>query len=267
MEEIIFLGTGNATVKDCYNTCFAIKNLNEYVLVDAGGGNGILKQLDLANISLNQIHHMIITHCHTDHILGAIWVYRMIATQILQGTYSGDFYIYCHDEAATTLKTILELTLVNKMVGLLDNRIFIKEVRHLQTCIINHLPFTFFDIHSTKMKQFGFYILDGNQKLTCLGDEPCDESCLNYVKDATWLLCEAFCLYDQRDIFKPYEKHHSTAKDASILANQQNAKNLVLYHTEEKNLKNREELYTQEAKQYFKGNVYVPNDLDVITIS
>ena len=48
MEKVIILGTGNAGVKNCYNTCFALKNKNEYLLVDAGGGNGILKQLELA---------------------------------------------------------------------------------------------------------------------------------------------------------------------------------------------------------------------------
>lgn len=38
MEKVIILGTGNAGVKNCYNTCFALKNKNEYLLVDAGGG-------------------------------------------------------------------------------------------------------------------------------------------------------------------------------------------------------------------------------------
>lgn len=42
MEKIIILGTGNAAVTKCYNTCFAIQNEDEYFLVDTGGGNGIL---------------------------------------------------------------------------------------------------------------------------------------------------------------------------------------------------------------------------------
>lgn len=35
-----------------YLLCF--KNKNEYLLVDAGGGNGILKQLDFAKIDLKR---------------------------------------------------------------------------------------------------------------------------------------------------------------------------------------------------------------------
>lgn len=44
--ELIVLGTGNATVTRCYNTCFALKQNNAVLLVDAGGGNGILSQLE-----------------------------------------------------------------------------------------------------------------------------------------------------------------------------------------------------------------------------
>ena len=43
------------------------------LLVDAGGGNGILQQLEKAGIRLGDIHDMFITHAHTDHILGAVW--------------------------------------------------------------------------------------------------------------------------------------------------------------------------------------------------
>ena len=43
-------------------------------------------------------------------------------------------------------------------------------------------------------------------------------------------------------------------------------KNLVLYHTEDKNIARRRELYTAEGQPYFSGNLYVPDDLDVIEL-
>ena len=39
-RNLIMLGTGNAMVTKCYNTCFAVQNGEEYLLVDAGGGAG-----------------------------------------------------------------------------------------------------------------------------------------------------------------------------------------------------------------------------------
>lgn len=262
MEKIILLGTGNASVKKCYNTCFALKNKNQYLLVDAGGGNGILKQLDLANIKLEQIKDMIVTHSHTDHVLGGIWIFRMIATKINNNEYEGNFNIYCHDELVFTIKTIIELTVPKKLSVLIDKRIFINEVTDNQKVTICEQPVTFFDIHSKKAKQFGFSIEFNGDKLTCLGDEPFNKLCYRYVLDSKWLLSEAFCLYHERNIFKPYEKHHSTVKEASELAQQLNIKNLLLYHTEDKNLNHRKQLYTNEAKQYFSGNIYVPDDLE-----
>lgn len=262
MEKLIILGTGNATVKEVYNTCFALKKNNEYLLVDAGGGNGILKQLDKAKIELNQIKNMIVTHSHTDHVLGVVWIFRMIATKIKNNEYDGDFHIYCHDELVSTIKTIVKLTVQKKFYDLIDQRIFINEVQDNQKVTICEQDVTFFDIHSTKAKQFGFTIDLKDGKLTCLGDEPFNQSCYQYAVNSKWLLSEAFCLYRDRSIFKPYEKHHSTVKEASELATSLNIKNLVLYHTEEKNLNHRKKLYTLESKQYFSGNIFVPDDLE-----
>ena len=50
------LGTGNAGVTRCYNTCFAIRTAENVLLVDAGGGNGILVQLEKAGIAIERIH-------------------------------------------------------------------------------------------------------------------------------------------------------------------------------------------------------------------
>ena len=96
-------------------------------------------------------------------------------------------------------------------------------------------PVTFFDIHSTKAKQYGFTtILENGKKLTCAGDEPYHPACAAYVEGSDWLLHEAFCLYSQRDTFQPYEKHHSTVKDACELASSLQIPNLVLWHTEDR---------------------------------
>ena len=44
--KLTILGTGNATVSECYNTCYAIRTIEgKHFLVDAGGGNRILKVL------------------------------------------------------------------------------------------------------------------------------------------------------------------------------------------------------------------------------
>ena len=94
MEELYVFGTGNAQATHCYNTCFAIKDGNEFFMVDAGGGNGILGILEKMNVDMSHIHHIFVTHEHTDHILGIVWMVRMIATAMKKGKYEGELRIY-----------------------------------------------------------------------------------------------------------------------------------------------------------------------------
>ena len=147
-------------------------------------------------------------------------------------------------------------------------RLELCEVKDGETFKAGELKLQSFDIGSTKEKQYGFRTtLPNGQSLVCLGDEPYNEKNRPYVEGADWLLCEAFCLYKDRDIFKPYEKHHSTALDAGKLAEELKVKNLLLYHTEDKTLDTRKVCYTEEAAQGFSGVVYVPDDLEIIDFS
>lgn len=263
--ELILLGTGNATVTRCYNTCFALKRNNDYLLVDAGGGNGILSQLEKSEIPYSGIHDIFVTHAHTDHVLGVIWMIRMIAQQMNKKEYEGTLRIYGHDRVIDVLTTICQLTLPNKILARIGKEIVLHELHHADTLTAIGMDFQCFDIGSTKEKQFGFRtVLPNTQSLVCLGDEPYNEANRSFVENADWMLCEAFCLYEDRERFKPYEKHHSTALDAGKLAQQLGIKNLLLYHTEDKTLATRKAKYTAEARQHFSGNIFVPDDLERI---
>ena len=184
-----------------------------------------------------------------------------------QDEYEGDAYIYAHEELCKIINDVCQLLLNKKELKYIGKRIhFIKLNDGDKHQIISN-EFTFFDIRSTKAKQYGFMMkYDGDKKLVCCGDEPYNDALKEYAINADFMLHEAFCLYEQRDIFHPYEKHHSTVKDAAELANELNIKNIVLYHSEDKNIVNRKALYTKEGALYFKGNIYVPDDLETISI-
>ena len=65
--KLVMLGTGNALVTDCYNTCFVIEDDKKYFLVDGGGGNTILTQLKKAGYDWMNIRNIFVTHKHIDH--------------------------------------------------------------------------------------------------------------------------------------------------------------------------------------------------------
>jgi ribonuclease Z len=262
-QEIIILGTGNAGAIHCYNTCFVLRCGDDHLLVDAGGGNGILRQLPAAGVSLDSIDTMFITHAHTDHILGAVWIARMI----LQYGHARPFRVYGNSKVLHVLEFLIMQLLPKKQSSKLGDALLLCPVEDGDTFQAGHLSLTCFDIHSTKEWQFGFSTtLPDGQRFTCLGDEPYNEINEPFARNADWLMSEAFCLYADRERFKPYEKHHSTALDAARLASQLGVKNLILYHTEDKTLATRKEKYTAEAQSAFSGRVFVPNDLEHITL-
>ena len=214
-HTLYVFGTGNATMTRYYNTCFAIRSGEEYFMTDAGGGNGILRILEEMQVPLNRIHHLFVTHEHTDHILGVIWMIRMIGTAIKKGNYEGIFHIYCHDGLIDTIQTFCRLTLQKKFCDL-------------------------------------------------IGDP--NPLCEEFASGADWLFHEAFCLYRDREIFSPYEKHHSTVKDACELAERLGARHLILWHTEDKTYPERAALYRAEGEAYYHGDLLVPEDGSVIEL-
>lgn len=268
--QITMLGTGNATVSQIYNTCFVLQTPSTLMLVDAGGGNGILAQLKMINVQISDIHHLFVTHAHTDHVLGVIWVIRMVAQ--CKG-YEGLLHVYGNDKVMKVIKTIIDMILAKKQLAKVAERVVFHQLEDGDCFEVGDMKMECFDIQSTKEKQFGFRAelpsSDESGKplvLACLGDEPYNEQNRRYIVGADWMMCEAFCLYADRDMFKPYEKCHSTALDAGKLAEELGVKNLILYHTEEKTLANRKENYTREAAENFKGRIFVPDDLEVIEL-
>ncbi len=270
--QITMLGTGSATVSQIYNTCFLLKTPSTLMLVDAGGGNGILAQLKKVNVQISDIHHLFVTHAHTDHVLGVIWVIRMVAQ--CKG-YEGLMHVYGNDKVMKVIKTIIDMILAKKQLAKVAERVVFHQLEDGDCFEVGDMKLECFDIQSTKEKQFGFRAelpsssSDESDKplvLACLGDEPYNEQNRRYIVGADWMMCEAFCLYADRDMFKPYEKCHSTALDAGKLADELGVKNLILYHTEEKTLANRKENYTREAAENFKGRIFVPDDLEVIEL-
>lgn len=267
MESLNILGTGSAMVTKCYNTCFTISNGEEHFLVDAGGGNGILTNLEKMSINITKVRDMFISHNHNDHVLGGIWIIRAVGQSMLNKKYDGEFNIYGHETVLTALKEISKYVLQKKFLNLFNERIIFNPIEDKMEKIIQGRKITFLDIKSTKLLQFGFRAELLNEKnLTFLGDEPYNESLEGYAKGVDYLLHEAFCLYSEREKFKPYEKHHATVKDACKNAKDLEVKTVILYHTEDKNIENRETLYIKEGKEEFNGNILVPNDLTKIEL-
>lgn len=252
------LGTGHGTATKCYNTCFVLGQSDEYFLVDAGGGNQILRLLEEQGISLNQIHHMFITHAHSDHILGAIWMIRMAGQLILKNKYKGNLKIYANLDVIEKLSILCNLVLMSKITDLFGKRIDFILLQDGDTYAILNRKITFFDIKAKKLLQYGFEIPE--EKIVFCGDEPLRAEHYGKVERCNYLLHEAFCLDSECEKFKPHEKQHSTVRDVCLMAEKLKVKNLILMHTEDSHIEERKVMYSEEGSKFFKGNLFVPDD-------
>lgn len=266
MAVIKMLGTGHGSTLDLYNTCFVIQNNNGAFLVDTGGGMEIIRRLELANIKLEDVNNIFISHSHTDHILGLIWMFKILYGKVRAGKVKNNINIYCNDvvyEAITTIAPlVLPSHLFEKVISVVNFVVLDDGDKHN----INGVDYQFFDILAKGVKQFGFECSLDDNRFIFLGDESFNTLLAERVRGADYVTHEAFCLDKDASIFHPYEKNHSTALSAARVMEELDVKNLILYHTEESHGSDKKALYTEEAKSIFSGNVIVPNDLEEIQL-
>lgn len=231
------------------------------------GGIHILEQLRKAEIPSSSIHNIFVTHNHIDHIIGIIWLIRKIALAMMSGEYKEDVHIYASNITIDAIRTIAKLTLNKRQSAYLDNKIQLISVKNRELVSILGENFIFYDVYAKKEVQYGFYLktLSG-QILVCNGDETLDYKNYDLVENADFLIHEAFCLDSEKEVKRPYEKGHTTAKDVCEMATKLNVKNLILYHIKDEDFNHRKDRYLKENTPYFSGNLYVPNDLDRISL-
>ena len=152
--ELIMLGTGNAMVTRCYNTCFILRSSEQHLLVDGGGGNTLLRRLQEAHIDWRDLRTIFVTHKHIDHILGIAWMMRLICQNMAQGTYEGEATIYAHSQVIDLLRTLARGLLQENHLRFLDKGLHLVAVEDGESRELIGRSTTFFDIGSTVSSAF-----------------------------------------------------------------------------------------------------------------
>ena len=260
MRSITFLGTGHATVVDCFNSCFYLKDGRTSLLVDLGGGLGLLGRLRRAGIRTRDIQNVFITHGHSDHILGLMGL-----AYLLKQDPSHKVRIFCSAAVKRTIEALFRRAFPSN-ARLLKESLLLNVVGSGKSARIGSLDATFFDLHSRKLaEQLGLHLcFKDKTRLVFFGDEPLKPGMERYAKGADIFIHEAFCLQREQARFGAHAKGHSTVSDAAKAAQQANARRLILIHMGDNDLKQRKRLYGEEARRFFQGPVVVPADLETV---
>lgn len=268
MDKLTFLGTGHALAYHCYTTCLTLSDEHHTFMTDAGGGNGVLLQMERAGLTSDDITDLFVSHRHTDHLIGAIWLVRVVGHTFDRNGRTTPLTIYGEASVLCTLRECCTLLVSAGVSAHFDKEIIFRPVQDGETCAIGPWQVTFFDTGAEKTVQYGWraQLTDG-KNLVFLGDEPLTPQGMRYAKGADYLVHEAMCLSTDEDIYHPHRIHHSTVRDAAENATEAGAHHLILFHGEDVGLDTRKARYETEAHQYFGGPVDVPNDLDIIPLN
>lgn len=221
----------------------------------------------MANIDLFNIRDIFVTHNHIDHITGIIWVIRQFCIMMRKSECHFNVNIYASKDTIQAIKIISSLILSKNQANEIGNKIILCEITDREERVILGERFLFYDILATKERQFGFKVfLSCGKTLMCNGDEGLKEDNYDLAKGCDYLIHEAFCLESEAIVKEPHKIGHTTAKEVCMLANELDIKNLILYHISNEDIDNRQQKYYQENKPFFKNNLFIPNDLEIIEI-
>lgn len=297
MIKINFLGTADAIPSASRNhTAILLTYKGENILVDCG--EGTQRQFRKARLNPGKITRILITHWHTDHILGLPGLLKTLESS----GYNKTLFIYGPRRTKVFMNALLSLFAFKK-----SYRIEVKEVAgkffetpefYLEAKAMTHsVPANAYSFVKKgqlridknklaisklpsgpllqKLKQGkninykGKKFLAKNltykeqgKKVSFVLDTSMNKKVHIFVKNSDLLICEASFASDLKHKAREYK--HLTAGEAAQIAKKSKSKKLVLIHISQRYDKNKKKILN-EAKRIFK-NTSIAKDLDVLSV-
>lgn len=257
--KIKFFWVGTALQPNFKNTHFLIKDWKNNLQVDASWWLSFAQMIKRKEIKFENIF---LTHTHTDHIL---WFFNLL--RVVK-----ELNVYCSQKVERDIKNISKIVL-NKSWNKKVNNWAIKFYHNdkLEVKSIWDFKITPINLNSNKTEQYWFLLKVNNIKVLFFWDEAVWILDRDDLADFIWvdyLICEWLVPEDHS------KKHwgevdlekmsHVSARETWKIATKFKAKNLIIIHTKE--IENRVEQLTNDAKLEFNWNIIVPNDWDEIEL-
>ena len=240
------------------------------MLTDTGGGQQLLLQLQKAECRTKDIRDVFISHRHTDHLLGLPWFLRQFQMIPAEELAERPLSIYLHPDLMAFVPAMLKGMFPEMVSRFTDAQVLRFEAVHDgEEAEILGRRITFVNLFSPT-PQFGYIMkLQDGRRFLFHGDVPFNEENRSRFADTDVIMHEAFDLDEQLRLKAAGGKKrtdHSSVLQAGAYAESLGAKKLILIHGSDRELMHRKESYLTEAKKSFSGEIFAPDDFDIIEL-
>ncbi len=289
--QITFLGTSSMVpTKERNQVAIFLSYGSEGILFDCG--EGTQRQFKIAGISLTKVTKILISHWHSDHVLGLPGLIQSLSAM----EYSDVLEIYGPVGTKKRIDKMFEAFVFDRQIKLkiseVKNGLFFENKEfQLEAHPLEHgmdtLGYIFIEkdkrrIDLKKVKKIGIpegpllgklqqgesiqhkgkkihpddtTFIENGKKVAYVADTSLCDNCYRIADNADLLICES--TYSSKLAVKGEEYGHMTARQAAQVANKSGAKKLVLIHFSAR-YKNTQEL-EEDARDIF-DNVICAND-------
>jgi ribonuclease Z len=262
--EITFIGTGAAVPPaDRGNTAFTVRTDKLLFLADAGPT--IFNGLQRAGIEPTAVDIMYLSHGHADHILGVPQI-ALVSKFIPRNP---PLKIFSTAAVRSAVTMIQSLTFPESL-DTLNNFDWIELIEgQRQTHMLNdHIRFTTqLVLGPPYMPVMGMRLdfLDFGSSIAYSADTAPSESVVELASGADLLIHESSFSATLEPDQDPTFYFHSDGRMAGQIAAQAEVGKLALVHLSRMHTDHRRVL-TAEAAEFFHGEIFVPNDGDVLKL-
>ncbi len=295
--KITFLGTSDSIPSAKRNhPAFLIVYQGENILVDCG--EGTQRQFRKAGLNPGKLTRILITHWHTDHILG---IPGLLKTLALSG-YNKTLHVYGPRGTRFMMGALLKLFAFKEAFPIeiheVSGRFFENKDFYLEAETMHHgTPCNAYSfvkkgqikIDKRELKKHGIkegphlkklkigkgityngkkYLAktltfaERERKISFVLDTSANEKIARFVKNSDVFVCESSYTDELRDLAKRH--HHLTATQAAHIAKNAKVGKLFMVHISQRYEKSLEKILN-EAKKIFKNSV-IPEDFHVVEV-
>ncbi len=258
-SELVFIGTGGSVAtEERDNTSFVLMSRETAILVDCPGG--VIQKLKKSRIEPRDVHSMIITHIHPDHIYGLpSFVHSLMMEECMIDIFGSKI---CVDFCARLLDLF---DLRKEKIKCRVNFIPAQGGQSLRispslTCSFHEVP------HSPSSMAIGFHLESEGLDLLYSGDTPSYPPLLKKMKKLDLLVHDCSAPSRFFAVYPALGSMHTDSLTLGRMAHDAHVAHLVPCHFFGELDYSIEEI-AEEIRNHYKGALTIPSDFSRIPLA